>query len=90
MASTLLQVNSKRNVPVRVVHLVKLVDQADALVGQDECTTFETPLAGDGVLADAGRQTDRTGTLSRRKDGAVRSLLDILEHLRLGGTGISE
>lgn len=82
--------NSKRNVPVRVVHLVEFVDQADALVGQDECTTFETPLAGDGVLADAGRQTDRTGTLSSCKDRAVRSLFDVLEHLRLGGTGVSE
>lgn len=82
--------NGAQYSPVGVVHLVKLVDQADTLVRQDERPTLETPLARDGVLPHARRQTDGTCALARRKHGAVRRLLDILEHLRLGRTRVTE
>lgn len=80
----------KADVPIRIVHLVKLVDHAHSLVGEDEGTSLESPLAGDGVLADAGGQSDGGRSLSGREDSAVRRLLDVLEELGLSRSGISE
>lgn len=37
---------------VLVVHLVKLINQADTLVCQDQSTTLQCPLTGDRVLLD--------------------------------------
>ena len=40
------------------VHLVKLVNAADAVVGQDEGSRLQDHLLGVRVLGDVGRQTD--------------------------------
>jgi len=75
--------------PVRVVHLVKFVDQAMAFVGKDERATLESPLTRDRVLAHARRQTDCRGALASREDGSVCGLFDVLEELRLGRARVS-
>ena len=75
---------------VRIVHLVKLVDQAVALVREHERPALKCPLARDWVLAHARRQTDCGRTLTGREDGSVRGLLDVLEELRLGRTWVSQ
>lgn len=47
-----------------VIHLVKLVNQADTLVCQHQGTTLQRPLLSDWVLVHTGCQTDSTGTLA--------------------------
>src|SRR5262249_6389003 len=76
--------------PVLVVHLIKLVDETGSPIRKNHGTTFEGPFAGHRIAANAGRETDGTGALSRGKDCPVSSLLDVLEDLRLGGTGVTE
>ena len=75
---------------VGVVHLVELVDQADALVGEHERAAFERPLARHRLLVHRRRQTDGRGSLAGGEDGARRRLLDVLEELRLGRARITE
>ena len=75
---------------VPIIHLVKLVDQAVALVGEHERATLERPLARDRVLAHARRQADRGGALAGREDGPVCGLLDVLEELRFGRARVSQ
>ncbi len=43
--------------PVPIVHLVELVDAADAHVGQHQSAAFETQLVGDGISHDRGCET---------------------------------
>jgi hypothetical protein len=62
----------------------------DALVGEHQSSSFESPLASHGVFADAGGKTDGTGALTRGVDGTVGGLFNVLEQLRLGSTGISK
>ncbi|KAJ6443533.1 hypothetical protein O9K51_04712 [Purpureocillium lavendulum] len=75
---------------VLVIHLVELVNQAGAAIGQHEGAALERPLARQRVATDASRQTDGTGALARGEDGTVRRLLDVLEHLGLGRAGVAE
>lgn len=49
--------------PVRVIHFVKLVDQADTLVREHQGTAFQCPLARDRILADRRSETDSRGSL---------------------------
>ncbi len=42
------------------------------------------------VSTDTSRETDRAGTLSGCEDGPMGCLLDVLEHLGLGRTRITE
>lgn len=76
--------------PVGVVHLVKLINQADTLIGQHQSTTFKRPLSRYRVFSYTGSETDSRGTLTGGKDSSVRGFLDILEELRLGCTGVTE
>jgi hypothetical protein len=80
----------KKSAPVRIVHLVKLVDQAHSLVRQHQRTTLQRPLTRHRILPHARRQTDRTSSLTRRKHSSVRRLLDVLQELRLGCSGVTE
>ena len=69
---------------ILVVHLVELVDDAHALVGEHESARLQRPLARHRVLLHIGGQADRARALTGRVDGPVRRLLHILEELRLG------
>lgn len=75
---------------VGVVHLVKLVDEANTLVGEHESTAFQRPFACHWVLAHTGGQTDGGSTLTGSEDGTVCSFLDILQELGFCCTRISE
>ncbi len=75
---------------VLVVHLVELVDEAGALVGEDEGAAFERPFGREGVAAHAGGETDGAGTLACGEDGAVGGFFDVFQDLRFGGSGIAE
>ena len=75
---------------VLIVHLVKLVDQAVALIRQHQRAALECPLARHGVLAHARGKTDRRRALTRREYGPMRSLLDVLEELRFCGSWVAQ
>lgn len=75
---------------VRIVHLVELVDQAVAFIGQYKCTTLKRPFARHWVFADRSGQTDSGSTLTGGEDRSRRRLFNVLEELRFGGTGITE
>lgn len=76
--------------PVRVVHLVKLVDETGALVGENERATFESPFASNGILANAGRKTDRRCALARSEHRPMSRLLNVLQELRFGRSRITK
>mmetsp|Transcript_14066 Transcript_14066/g.46492 ORF Transcript_14066/g.46492 Transcript_14066/m.46492 type:complete len:463 (-) Transcript_14066:22-1410(-) len=69
--------------PVALLHLVKLVDAADAHIGQHERAALEDQIARHGVAHDGGGEADAGGALARRVDGARRRVRDVLEQLRL-------
>ena len=60
------------------------------MISEDKGTPFEHPLSRDGILAHRSSQADGRSALTSRVHGARRRLLDILEELRLCGTGITE
>lgn len=70
----------------RVVHLIELVDAADAVIGQDQGPRLQDELSGVGVFGDVGRQTDGRGALSRRILTSRHQVVHVLEQLRLRGT----
>ena len=76
--------------PVRVVHLVELIDEAGALVGEDQRAALERPLSRDGILADARGKTDRGCTLTSCEDRSVCGLLNVLQELRLCRTRVAK
>lgn len=80
----------KENEPVGVVHLVKLVNHANSLVGKHQSSTFEGPLSRHGVLPNTRRQSNSTGSLTSGENGPVRRLLNVLEELRFRSSGISK
>lgn len=73
-----------------LIHLIELIDEADAFVGKDESSTLKCPFSSDGVFVHTSCQTDSTCALSGRVNNSVVDLLDVLEELRLGGTGVTE
>jgi len=76
--------------PVCIVHFVELVDEASSVISQNECPSFQRPLARDGVLADTGRKTDGRRTLTRCEYRSMCGLFDVLEELRLCSTRVAE
>ena len=76
--------------PVLLVHLVELVNEADASVGQDERAALERPLPRERVLVHARRESHGRRPLARRVHRAGRRGLGVLEHLRLGRAGVAE
>lgn len=73
-----------------VIHLVKLIDEADAAVCEDEGAPLEGPLARHGVLGDGRGQADCTRTLAGCVHRPRRRLLDVLQKLRLGRPGVAD
>ena len=76
--------------PIIVVHLIKLINEADSFIGEDECSTLERPLTSDWVSMHAGRKTDGACTFTCRVDDAMVDLFDVLEELTLGCAWVSE
>ena len=68
---------------VRDVHLVKLVDRADPVVGEHERSGLDRELARLLVLDDSGRQTSGRGGLARGVDRSGEEAADVLEELGL-------
>jgi hypothetical protein len=62
---------------VRDVHLVELVDSADAVVRQHQRAGFDGKLARLFVLDDGGRETCRGGSLAGGVDGTRQEAADV-------------
>jgi len=75
---------------ILVIHLIELVDQAQALVCQHKRTAFKRPLPSDWILMDTCCQSDGTSTLSGSVDTPVKDLLDVLKELGLGRAGVTK
>ena len=80
----------RRNAPVCVVHLVKLVDEAHTLVRQHERAALQRPLAGHWVTAHTGCETDCRGALPGGKHRTGGGLFHVLEELGLGRTRVTQ
>ncbi len=76
--------------PIIIIHLVKLINQADSLVCQDERASLKRPFASDRVLVNTRSEADRTGAFTSCVNHSVVNLLDVFEELRLGCTGVSK
>lgn len=74
---------------VGVVHLVELVDAADAVVGEDEGAALEDHFVGDGVAHDSGCEPDAGGPTAGGVDSAWGDLADVFEELGFGDTGVT-
>jgi hypothetical protein len=74
---------------IAVIHLVKLIDTAHAVVGEHKSTTFEDHLVSDRVTHNSGGQTDTTATATGCVDTSGRYLGDVLQELRFGHTRVT-
>ena len=74
---------------VTLVHLVELIDAADAVVGEDKGTTLEYDFAGVLVLDDGSGETNARRTLAGRVDASGRERRDMLQELRLCDTRVT-
>ena len=74
---------------ILLIHLVKLIDQANTLIRQHQSSALQSPRARDGVLVHSGCETHSRGTLAGSEDTARSSLLGVLQALRLGRAWIS-
>mmetsp|Transcript_47990 Transcript_47990/g.117712 ORF Transcript_47990/g.117712 Transcript_47990/m.117712 type:complete len:337 (-) Transcript_47990:680-1690(-) len=75
---------------VLLVHLVELIDQAQAAVRQHHRPTLQCPLPSGVVLLHRGRQSDPGGALTSGVHHTVEGLLHVLQHLGLGTAGVSQ
>ena len=76
--------------PVIVVHLIKLVDEADSFIGEYKCSTLERPLSSDWISVYTCRKTDSACTFTSCVDNSMVDLLDVLEELTFGSTWVSQ
>ena len=74
---------------VAVVHFVKLVDTADAVVGEDEGAAFEDHFIGHGVAHDGGGEADAGGAAAGGVDTAGRDFGNVFEELGFGDAGVA-
>lgn len=66
------------------VHLVELVDTADSIIRQHQCSSFDPHIAR-LISGDTGGQPSRTCGLAVRVDTPRHKLIDSLKELRLRG-----
>ena len=71
------------------LHFVEFVNAANALIGKDECATFERHLAGERVLDDRRRETDARRSATRRVLRSGGQAIDVAEELRFGHTRVA-
>ena len=72
------------------VHLVKLIDQADASVSQHQRAALQRPLARDGVFRDGGGEPHGARTLAGGVHCTRGRGLGVLEELRLRRTWVTD
>lgn len=72
-----------------VTHLVELVDTADAVVAQHQRSSLQHQLPSLWVLHHVGGETHSAGAFSWRVLAAGHQVVDVLQQLRLTGTGVS-
>ncbi len=75
--------------PVAVVHLVELVDAADAVVGEHQGAALEHHLVGHGVAHHRGGEADAATASSGGVDAARGDFGDVLEELRFGDSRVA-
>ena len=75
---------------VLFIHLVKLVNETDTAVCQDQRTALQCRFFREWVLVDTGGHTNRTRTLPGRVHSPGSRLFGILQKLRLGRLGIAQ
>mmetsp|Transcript_3534 Transcript_3534/g.5879 ORF Transcript_3534/g.5879 Transcript_3534/m.5879 type:complete len:391 (+) Transcript_3534:371-1543(+) len=75
--------------PVAFLHLVKLIDAANAVVSQDQGATLQGHLSGGVVPVHRGRQAHAGGALARGVDGPRSDGADLLQQLTLGHTRVA-
>ena len=76
--------------PILVVHLVKLVNEADTFVSKDESTALKRPFSSDWILVHTSRETDCACTFAGRVDHTMVDFFDVLEELTLGSARVSQ
>lgn len=67
----------ERSAAATPTHLVELVDETDAAVGQHQRPGLQCPLAADWVSLDVGGETDGGGPLARGGHSTTRHLLHV-------------
>lgn len=72
------------------VHLVKLIDTADTMVGEHECTCFYAEVSGFRVFNNTSRKTCSTRCLSTGVNGARKELTNVLQKLRLSRRRVTD
>ena len=75
---------------ILVVHFVKLIDEANSLVGQHESSGFEDPFTRNGVSMNSCCETNCTSALTGGIDDSGEDLLDVFQELGFGSSWITE
>ena len=75
---------------VAVVHLVELVDAADAVVGEDQCSAFEYHFVGDGIPHDGRGEADAAAASSGGVNASGSDFGDVFEKLRFGYSRVAD
>ena len=72
------------------VHLVELVDGANTVIREHECTSLDGKLARLFILDHCRRETSRRARLAGRIDRTREERADVLEELGLGRAGVAD
>ena len=75
---------------VNIAHLVKFVDTDNATVGQNHGTGLEAPFTRVFVRSHSGCETDAGAAAAGGSNGEWCGVEDETEHLRFGGTGVTD
>lgn len=72
------------------VHLVELVNTADAVISQHQSSRLNGKVASLRVLQNTGSETSGTRSFARGVDGSWQESVDVLQELGLGGSWVSD
>ena len=75
--------------PVTFVHLVELINAANACVGKYQSTALKNKFARHLITVHRSCKTDTRGTLSSSVNASGSKRTDVFEQLRFSNTGIS-
>lgn len=74
---------------IRLVHLVKLINASNTIVGKHKRASLEQHLVGDRVLGHGSSETDTRGTFTGRVDAARGDTGNVLEKLGFGNSRVA-